>query len=243
MDDEIDLIELTKNMFSFLSKNKWIIIAGFILGMFGGAYTTSQKVKKSKDIYRTHIQVKSHFIDNDEVFMIANTFAHNEENKLEQIPLATITKIDFAKKYTIGSDQPDVDIAFNSTIPVDVDVLIDFIEKRYKKNKVFLKKYDVELSNFKELKTLVNQQIKALQGDLSVNDKLVLLELTEKQQVLNKQEVLLNNPIVCIPTEPTNFLEPAYKFSYFEVISSGFIISLLMVVLLKLKSFLKLTFA
>lgn len=241
--NEISLVDLFKSLYSFVSRYKLVLIIGLLLGLSFGYYTSSQKVKKSRNIYRTHILVNSPFLDKDEVFMIASSFYYEEGSLTSSLPdeglSKIITKIEYAKKYTMASDNPDISITFNTTEPSEISELVLFIKNKFKKNELFLSKYKIEQQNHKELTSIIDNQIKELEGEINTEHKLLYVSLIEKKQALAKKLILINAPILCTPIEPLNRLDPAVEFSYFEVIASGIILLLFFTLCTKIVEFIR----
>ena len=217
--DEIDLIELFKNIYSFIKKNKWILIITFILGTGLGYYQSSQKAKKSKDIYRSQFIVNSPFISGNEIYMIGRNLSYNldksNSDKITSEVLNSIEEIECTKDVIVEGDEPEVNIVFKTNKSLDINKLIDLVSEKIKLNKHFDINYKLEVQHNNELLKLLNKRLSEVEEEKDSKQFLAYIELLEKKQNLEKKIGLIENPIQFYPIAPLNKIEPAVKFSVF----------------------------
>lgn len=229
--DEIDLVELFKSIFSFISKNKWILIGVFVLGSAFGYYQSKEKEKESLDIYRTQFIVATPFISGNEIYMIGRELAYNlDKESSDEDLLNSIFEIECLKDVAEGKDT-EINMVFKTTSAQDVYDLIQLMERRIQSNEKYKSNYKSKIEQNRELISLVNDQITSItkdKGSLAKDSKqfLTYIELLEKKQTLEKEIDITESPIQSLPIAPLNKIEPGYKFSIATSLGYGIILSI-----------------
>ena len=240
--EEIDLIEVLRKSFSFMNKNKWILIVVLIGGLVLGYYQTKKRSDPSNAYYRTQFIINSSFIDNNEIYMIGRDLSYeviNSEVNANEL-YSAINDAECTKDIVAEGQEPEVNIVFETSKSIDVKQLSDLIKKKISANENFKKNYGIELQyNTERLKLLNNQLSRYINENDTTpvsNDHLLdpnkdpgqlkaYLKLLDMKEHLEKKMIMLDDPIQCYPIAPLNKLYEAPKFSMMLVLLYGFILS------------------
>lgn len=227
--DEIDVVELLQNCYSFIKTNKWLLLVVFVLGSGLGYYKVKQRSDASNAYYRTQFIVHSDFVDNNTIYMAGRTLAFDvldSDEKNEDELLAKINHLECTKDIVLEGQEPEVNMVFETSASIPVEKLSQLITSRIENDATFKQNFELAQQHYSKQMSLLSKNDQQESQLTDPKEILAQVKLMEKKQELEMKMLQLKNPVQCMTVAPTNKLYEAPKFSIVLMLGYGVILSI-----------------
>ncbi len=177
-ESEIDLYELIKSIFTFMFKNKWLLLLALFLGAALGWFRVKQQPNIYTNYYQSTFYVKSSVITDE----MLHTFIKNLN---EQLPIVdneltkVLKEVEPVKELSIDGLRSDIKIYVNYKEPVKNEVIINFLGDYLKGLGYYQTRVDSNTFYIKELQHIIEQKFDSLGVRLTNNDAKIQLNQPE----------------------------------------------------------------
>ncbi|MCW8939055.1 MAG: hypothetical protein OQJ88_00260 [Flavobacteriales bacterium] len=217
-ENEIDLFELLKSIFTFMFKNKWLLLLTLFLGAALGWFRVTQQPNIYTNYYQSTFYVKSSVITDE----MLHTFIKNLNEQLPTVDnelTKVLKEVEPVKELSIDGLRSDIKIYVNYKEPVKNEAIINFLNDYLKGLSYYQLRVDSNIFYIKELQRIIKQKFDSLGIQLTNNDSklhlnqlakdnpthfLAYVGLLEKYYDYEKQLVSYSNSLEFVPIEPTN---------------------------------------